>query len=126
MTLLPTFSHTQHSCTNVPEAFLDKNLAKKYFNQFGRIHSFTISPKRFACTIEYETVDEARAAMSGGRCYNGHVFTMTYTAKERPKSRAEMDIIDPDVQSELDAMAGRVSMTTMATSRAPTAGNNSV
>lgn len=80
-------------------------MATKYFNQYGRIHSFTLRPKRLSCTIEYETAEEARDAMNGGRSYNGAVFEMFYTPKERPKSRAEMDIIDPDVQSELDAMA---------------------
>lgn len=88
-------------------------MATKYFNQYGQIHSFTLRPKRFSCTIEYETADEARAAINSSRSYNGQVFEMFYTPKERPKSRAEMDIIDPDVQSELDAMAGRGVMTSI-------------
>lgn len=86
---------------------MDKNISTKYFGQFGRIHSFILRPKRLSCTVVYETTEEAKKALAGGCIYEGTVFNMMFAPKENPKT----DFVDPDVQMELEAMAGRTNKT---------------
>lgn len=94
-----------HRCSNIPAAFLDKNIAKKHFSQFGRIHSFTLRPKRFSCIVEYETEAAAQKCLEDGYFYENIIFDIVYTPKLTPKLRSDPDYIDPDVQMELDAMS---------------------
>lgn len=91
------------SCEKIP--FLDKQIAKDHFSQFGRMTRFILRPKRLACTVEYDSVESAERAIAGGGSYNGQKFDIFYTppSNEQPKSD---DFVDPDVQAELESMQG--------------------
>lgn len=91
-----------YSCTNIPEEFLDKSIAKKHFSQFGAIKNFSLRPKNFSCSVEFENEEEAEMAKEEGNIYNNYEFDIEYT--EEPKASG-LDI-DPDVQMELHAMKG--------------------
>lgn len=69
--------------------------------------SFTLSPKRRTCTVEYETEDAAEVALIDGGFYNGEVFDIYFTPKVVAAPRPMIDYIDPDVQDELSAMSPR-------------------
>ena len=86
------------TCFKLPELFvLDKQETKKFFSQFGGIKSFILKPKRSECTIEYESVESALKAL------NSDVdFEIVPTKPEYLKMSD--DFVDPDVQSELQAM----------------------
>jgi RNA recognition motif. (a.k.a. RRM, RBD, or RNP domain) len=86
------------SCIKLPEALTsDKQAAKAFFGKFGTIKRFILRPTRNECTVEYETVDAAQAALN----YQGN-FQIFQTPIKAPTP--EPDFIDPDVQSELDVM----------------------
>lgn len=54
-------------------------------------------PKRNECTVEFETVEAAKAALS----YQGNF--QIFPTPTKPET-SDSDFIDPDVQSELDLM----------------------
>lgn len=87
---------------------MDKTIAKRHFSQFGKIHSFILRPKRFSCTIEYESETAAGKCVEDGYYYENEIFDIVYTPKSSPKLRSDPDYIDPDVQMELDAMGPTV------------------
>lgn len=86
------------TCFKLPELFvLDKQETKKFFSQFGSIKSFILKPKKAECTIEYHFVEDALKAL------NADVdFEVVPTKSEYLKMSD--DYIDPDVQTELQAM----------------------
>lgn len=69
--------------------------------------SFTLSPKRRTCTVEYETEEAAEVALIDGGFYDGEAFDIFYTPKVIAPPRPMIDYIDPDVQDELSAMLPR-------------------
>jgi hypothetical protein len=81
------------SCTRLPEALKDKQAAKSFFGKFGLIKRFILRPTRNECTVEYETVEAAQAALN----YQGNFEIFQTPNAPTP----EPDFIDPDVQSEL-------------------------
>lgn len=91
------------SCTAIPEAFLDKIIAKKHFSQFGRIRNFILRPNKYSCIVQYENADDAEAAFHMGRIYNGIAFNVELIEDPIPVQQYD-NFIDPDVQDELDAM----------------------
>ncbi|CAG9803088.1 unnamed protein product [Chironomus riparius] len=86
------------TCFKLPDLFiLDKQETKKFFSQYGSIKSFILKPKRAECTIEYHFVEDAMKAL------NADVdFDVVPTKPEYLK--VSDDYIDPDVQTELQAM----------------------
>ncbi|XP_063706496.1 protein xmas [Culicoides brevitarsis] len=97
------YSPKSITCTNIPEEFLDKSVAKKHFGQFGTIKSFSLRPKNYSCSVEFENAEEAEVAKENGYIYNDHEFEIEFTEESRSPSTFE---IDPDVQMELHAMKG--------------------
>lgn len=91
------------SCVAIPEAFLDKMIAKRHFAQFGRIRNFILRPGKYSCTVQYENASDAENAFVNGRNYNGIEFEMELVEDPNPTQKVET-LIDPDVQEELDAM----------------------
>lgn len=92
-----------YSCAAIPEAFLDKMIAKRHFSQFGRIRNFILRPGKYSCTVQYENATDAENAFVNGRNYNGIEFEMELVEDPNPTQKVET-LIDPDVQEELDAM----------------------
>ncbi|XP_075157293.1 RRM_XMAS2 and SAC3_GANP domain-containing protein xmas [Haematobia irritans] len=93
------------SCEKIPELFLDKLVAKKHFSKFGKISRFILKPNRLSCTVEYETEEDAeRAYMEAGE-FNGLEFDVNYAAKQVAQVQSTEEWVDPDVQSELEAMS---------------------
>ena len=86
------------TCFKLPDRFiLDKQETKRFFSQYGSIKSFILKPKRAECTIEYHFVEDAMKAL------NADVdFEVVPTKPEYLKMSD--DYIDPDVQTELQAM----------------------
>lgn len=97
------FVFNYYRCTNIPEEFLDKAVAKKHFGTFGTIKSFLLRPKHFSCSVEFESVEEAEVAKENGNVYNDYQFEIEFTEENRSPSVLE---IDPDVQMELQTMKG--------------------
>ncbi|XP_061390641.1 protein xmas [Musca vetustissima] len=92
------------SCEKIPELFLDKLVAKKYFSKFGKISRFILKPKRLSCTVEYETEEDAEKAYMEAGEFNGIEFEVNYAENKPPQVQSTEEWVDPDVQSELDAM----------------------
>lgn len=87
------------TCFKLPEIFiLDKQETKKYFSKFGLIKSFILRPSRAECTVEYEDYESAQRALNSN---NGLDIVPT---KPEHLQKVNDDYIDPDVQSELQAM----------------------
>lgn len=93
------------SCSKIPEAFLDKNVAKRHFEHFGRIKEFTLHPKRLTCTVEYTDRDSAESALLEGNYYDDLEFDISFTTYTATQNKQD-SYLDPDVQDELNAMAG--------------------
>ncbi len=71
---------------------------------------FILNPKRLACTVEYESVESAENALLAGSNYKGHEFRVFYTPAGENKLKSFDDYsMDPDVQSELEAMSPKSS-----------------
>lgn len=86
------------TCFKLPELFIiDKQETKKFFSQFGSIKSFILKPQKAECQVEYHFVADAMKAL------NADVeFEIVPTKPEYIK--VTDDYIDPDVQTELQAM----------------------
>ncbi|XP_055531058.1 protein xmas-like [Wyeomyia smithii] len=96
------------SCEQIPELWvLDKLIARKHFSQFGRITGFILRPKRFSCTVEYESQQAAEAALARGGQFKDIKFKVFWT-DEAPAVAVARDesFVDPEVQQELDSMVG--------------------
>lgn len=100
---MESFILVHYRCSDIPPAFLDKNLAKKHFGCFGTIKSFSLRPNRLLCMVEYETAEQASLAKQNAGNYKGLVFGTEFTSSE-PKPPTPDPDIDPDVQSELQAL----------------------
>ncbi|XP_039451705.1 protein xmas [Culex pipiens pallens] len=96
------------SCEKIPELFLDKLTAKKHFSQFGRINRFILRPKRFSCTVEYESQAAAEAALARGGLFREVRFEIYWTDEREGAAagRDEGQTLDPEVQQELESMGG--------------------
>lgn len=105
--LILHFSVRIFSCKSIPDAFLDKLIAKKHFSRFGRVRNFILRPSKRSCTIEYENANEAENAFLDGALYNGEQFDISYAENPMPKPKLFADAIDPDVQDELNAMTAK-------------------
>lgn len=55
--------------------------------------------------VQYETANEAENALLEAGSYNGDGFSVEYAPKELPKPKLLDEVMDPDVQYELEAMA---------------------
>ncbi|XP_058444936.1 protein xmas-like [Malaya genurostris] len=97
------------SCEQIPELWvLDKLIAKKHFSQFGKITGFILRPKRFSCTVEYDSQEAAEAALARGGQFRDIKFSVFWTDEVQSAGPGGRDegFIDPDVQQELDTMGG--------------------
>ncbi|KAL5277578.1 MCM3AP family protein [Megaselia abdita] len=94
------------TCSNIPEEFLNKQLAKEHFSQFGNIKHFLLRPRLHQCTVEYEREEEAEEAQYGAADYNGHEMSIDFTTIDKPQPKTVLSKwLDPDIQSELSAMS---------------------
>ncbi|BFG01852.1 protein xmas-2 [Drosophila madeirensis] len=93
-------------CTNIPELFLDKFVARTHFGRFGNLVNFVLRPRRMTCTVSYATEEEAELALHEGNVYNGHEFHMTYAENETAPAQKTEQWVDPEVQAELNALSG--------------------
>ncbi|KAJ8922913.1 hypothetical protein NQ315_001455 [Exocentrus adspersus] len=102
-------------CTNYPSDFiLDKNLAKEYFRQFGKLRRLTFRPKQRICTVEYTTRDGYLNALNNSGEYKGAIFKVSSekspeTKKRKAKSARPIWVEDDEVNAELAAMSGLAS-----------------
>ncbi|XP_055586084.1 germinal-center associated nuclear protein [Uranotaenia lowii] len=101
------------SCEQIPELFLDKLIAKQHFSQFGRINRFILRPKRFSCTVEYESQQAAEAALARGNVFRDVRFNIYWTddvpgggGNGNGNDGNGLGAIDPEVQQELSIMSG--------------------
>uniref|UniRef100_A0A336KNB7 Germinal-center associated nuclear protein n=1 Tax=Culicoides sonorensis TaxID=179676 RepID=A0A336KNB7_CULSO len=90
------------TCSRIPDEFLDKTIAKKHFSNFGTIKSFSLHPKNFSCSVEFDTIEEAEFAKLNAKIYKGHTFDIQFSEEVKGST---LDI-DPDVQIELNSMRG--------------------
>ncbi|KAH8303276.1 hypothetical protein KR059_005221, partial [Drosophila kikkawai] len=91
-------------CTDIPELFLDKHVARSHFGRFGTLMNFVLRPRRMTCTVSYATEAEAERALLEGGVYNGHQFHMSYAERESTPAQKTEEWVDPDVQAELSAL----------------------
>ncbi|KAH8287635.1 hypothetical protein KR054_010899, partial [Drosophila jambulina] len=98
------FSRQTHRCTDIPELFLDKHVARSHFGRFGTLMNFVLRPRRMTCTVSYATEAEAERALLEGGVYNGHQFHMSYAERESAPAQKTEEWVDPDVQAELSAL----------------------
>ncbi|XP_026847158.1 protein xmas-2 [Drosophila persimilis] len=92
-------------CTDIPELFLDKFVARTHFGRFGNLVNFVLRPCRMTCTVSYATEEEAELALHEGNVYNGHEFHMSYAEKETAPAQKTEQWVDPEVQAELNAIS---------------------
>ncbi|KAJ8979976.1 hypothetical protein NQ317_013725 [Molorchus minor] len=98
-------------CSNYPSEFmLDKNLAKEYFRQFGKIKRISFKSKLRTCTIEYVNKEGFLKALNTAGEYNGKFFKVT---AEKPPEEKKKKLAQPplyldndDIKAELEAMGG--------------------
>ncbi|XP_017871526.1 PREDICTED: protein xmas-2 [Drosophila arizonae] len=93
-------------CTNIPELFLDKFVARTHFSRFGNLVNFVLRPRRMTCTVSYSNEEEAALALREGNVYNGHEFDMSYAENESTPAQKTEEWVDPDVQAELSVLSG--------------------
>lgn len=87
------------TCSKLPEMFvLDKQEAKKFFSKFGLVKSFILKPNKSECTVEYESYEAAQKAL------HSNIGLEIVPTKPEHLLKANDDFIDPDVESELQAM----------------------
>lgn len=90
-----------------------KQTAKSYFTQFGKVIQILLRPKTNSCIIQYDSNEAVQCAIENGGEFNGKVFGISRyvkaSAKKRPvKKDGDPDwTVDPEVQEELAAMAGK-------------------
>nr|CAI5823087.1 unnamed protein product [Callosobruchus analis] len=101
-------------CKDYPSEFvLDKNVAKEYFRQFGKLKRVTFRPKLRMCTVEYANKESCTNALGQAGEYKGTIFEVMQNtspdAKKKPeKSKNQGPIwVDKDeIEAELEAMMG--------------------
>nr|XP_016924150.1 protein xmas-2 [Drosophila suzukii] len=91
-------------CTNIPELFLDKYVARSHFGRFGTLMNFVLRPRRMTCTVSYASEEEAERALLEGGTFQGHQFEMCYAENETTPAQKTEEWVDPDVQAELSAL----------------------
>uniref|UniRef100_A0A6P4EP77 Protein xmas-2 n=1 Tax=Drosophila rhopaloa TaxID=1041015 RepID=A0A6P4EP77_DRORH len=91
-------------CTNIPELFLDKYVARSHFGRFGTLMNFVLRPRRMTCTVSYATEEEAERALLEGGTFQGHQFELSYAENETAPAQKTEEWVDPDVQAELSAL----------------------
>lgn len=101
-------------CTKVPnDFFVNKALTKQHFRKFGKIKRMILKPKQRICICEYfDNASFLKALRKAGE-YNGMVFKVVQDTSKPKKQIKDPDPdwpIDPDIQAELDAMAGTKNM----------------
>ncbi|KAM8721301.1 hypothetical protein ACLKA7_007209 [Drosophila subpalustris] len=99
------FNYKTLLCTNIPELFLDKFVARTHFGRFGTLVNFVLRPRRMTCTVSYASESEAAKALEEGNVYNGHEFEMCYAENETTPAQKTEEWVDPDVQAELSALS---------------------
>lgn len=86
-------------CKRIPAEFsADRDAAKQYFSEFGRIQSINFQPAGI-CVVEYETAEEAKRALHGSGFYKGKTFIVQ-------KQKLTNSIDSRSIQEELDSMSG--------------------
>nr|CAH7759709.1 unnamed protein product [Callosobruchus chinensis] len=101
-------------CKDYPSEFvLDKNVAKDYFRQFGKLKRVTFRPKLRICTVEYANKESCINALSRAGEYNGKIFEVMQSispdAKRKPeksKNQATIWVDKDEIEAELEAMMG--------------------
>ncbi|GLV43213.1 xmas [Carabus blaptoides fortunei] len=104
------------SCFNVPEALMDKTVAKHHFQRFGKVLRIRLKPKQKICIVEFSNELDAQRALKESGYFEDKVFRTSWTkyknssveTKIGPRSRnPDPDwTMDPDVRAELEAMKG--------------------
>ncbi|CAH1973042.1 unnamed protein product [Acanthoscelides obtectus] len=107
------------TCKDYPSEFiLDKNVAKDYFRQFGKLKRVTFRPKLRLCTVEYANKDSYMNALSRAGEYKGRIFEVIKNqspeTKRKPSDekntktdKQEPIWVDKDeIYAELEAMMG--------------------
>ncbi|XP_030386555.1 protein xmas-2 [Scaptodrosophila lebanonensis] len=92
-------------CTNIPELFLDKYVARSHFGRFGTLVNFVLRPRRMTCTVSYANESEAALALREGNYYNGQKFEMSYAENETTPAQKTEEWVDSEVQAELSALS---------------------
>ncbi|XP_039496987.1 protein xmas-2-like [Drosophila santomea] len=91
-------------CTNIPELFLDKYVARSHFGRFGTLLNFVLRPRRMTCTVSYASEEQAERALLEGGSFQGHQFDISYAENETAPAQKTEEWVDPDVQAELSAL----------------------
>ncbi|EDV46462.1 uncharacterized protein Dere_GG18199 [Drosophila erecta] len=91
-------------CTNIPELFLDKYVARSHFGRFGTLVNFVLRPRRMTCTVSYASEEQAERALLEGDSFQGHQFDISYAENETAPAQKTEEWVDPDVQAELSAL----------------------
>ncbi|CAH1116423.1 unnamed protein product [Phaedon cochleariae] len=109
-------SHSSNKilCKDYPSDFiLDKNLAKEYFRQFGKLKRVIFKSKSRICTVEYQEEEGFQNALRNAGEYKGTIFSLTAAHKSPERKRKKgANHDDPiwvdkeEVQAELEAMSG--------------------
>ncbi|KAF5270602.1 hypothetical protein FQA39_LY01340 [Lamprigera yunnana] len=97
-------------CSNIPDEFLKKSVARLHFEQFGEVLHIIIKPKSKFCYVHYKNYKSAQNALLNGGHFNGKKFTISIVneafRKKTKKSHDPNWEIDLEVQKELAAMSG--------------------
>ncbi|XP_044249478.1 protein xmas [Drosophila takahashii] len=91
-------------CTNIPELFLDKYVARSHFGRFGTLMNFVLRPRRMTCTVSYASEEEAELALLEGATFQGHQFGISYAESDAAPAQKTEEWVDPDVQAELSVL----------------------
>lgn len=114
--MLITLNYTtiiiRFSCKNYPSEFiLDKDLAKEYFRQFGKMKRMVFRPKQRICTVEYVNKESFIKALNNAGEYQGQLFKVhaekSPEVKKKKVGEKRPRYIDNDeIKAELEAMGG--------------------
>ncbi|KAF5296504.1 hypothetical protein FQR65_LT01493 [Abscondita terminalis] len=97
-------------CSNIPDEFMKKTIARQHFEQFGEVVHAIIKPKSRMCYIHYKYYRNAQNALLNGSHYNGKKFNISIVKNvvKKRQSWKEDDptwLPDSDIQNELQAMS---------------------
>ncbi|XP_072379347.1 uncharacterized protein xmas [Diabrotica undecimpunctata] len=97
-----------------PEFILDKNVAKEYFKQFGKLKRITFKPKARCCTVDYVNEEGYLKALNNAGDYRGTTFSVFKLEDTLPKKKETSKRTVPiwvdtgEIEAELAAMSGEL------------------
>ncbi|CAG9856572.1 unnamed protein product [Phyllotreta striolata] len=97
-----------------PEFYIDKNIAKAYFKQFGKLKRLQFRPALRTCTVEYANQEGYLKALNNAGEYRDRTFVVLGHPSEQKsnpamKANAKKDPVWVDrdeIEAELEAMSG--------------------